>query len=329
MEVLFWAGVFIVSLFAVVRGADWLLSSSERIGLAFGLSPFVVGVIIVGIGTSLPELVSSLFATFNGLNEISVANAVGSNIANILLVIGLVCLISGRLVIEKDLIDLDLPLLFGATILFLIAVYDRSVTAPEAIILLTAYGFYLVYTITHNEDDERTATILSVLIRTFRLRRISEFTAVPPKVRLADVLLLLFGVVTLGFGAKFLIDSVVELSDLLSVQTGAIALVAVAFGTSLPEVLVSLKAAMHGKGEMALGNIIGSSVFNLLVVVGIPSLITSQAADDPTFMIAVPFLIAVTLMLIISGITKRIHIWEGSLYLLIYLFFVGKVTQLI
>lgn len=114
----FWIVIFLASLVALVKGADWLLESSEKIGLSLGLSPFIIGVTIVGLGTSFPELISSLFAVFQGITEFVPANAIGSNIANILLVVGVSAVIGGRLVVTKSLIDLDLPLLAISTILF-------------------------------------------------------------------------------------------------------------------------------------------------------------------------------------------------------------------
>ena len=112
---IFWIIVFIISLAVLVKGADWLLGSAEKIGLAAGLSPVIVGVVIVGLGTSFPELISSLVAVFKGVTEIVAANAIGSNIANILLVVGISSVVGGRLAVTKNLIDLDLPLLAIST----------------------------------------------------------------------------------------------------------------------------------------------------------------------------------------------------------------------
>jgi cation:H+ antiporter len=114
----FWIAVFIVSLVALVKSADWLLASSEKIGLSIGLSPFIVGVTIVAFGTSFPELVSSFVAVFQGVSEIVAANAIGSNIANILLVAGIAAIVAKRLSVTKDLIDLDLPLIAISTAIF-------------------------------------------------------------------------------------------------------------------------------------------------------------------------------------------------------------------
>lgn len=307
--VFFWIIVFVVALVVLVKGADWLIESSEKIGLAFGLSPFIVGVTIVGIGTSFPELISSIVAIFQGVPEVVVANAVGSNIANILLIVGVSALIGRRLVVSKDLIDLDLPLLACATVLFLGVLWDAQVTVGESLLMLFTYGGYFLYTLFSKDDDENKKKIKK------------------PKLIPKDFIFLVLGIVGLVVGAKYLIDALVELSTLLNIATGVIAITAVAIGTSLPELLVSAKAALRGKSEVALGNIFGSNVFNALVVVGLPGLFTTLPVDEKTFLIGVPTMAIATLLFVISGISKKIYIWEGFFFLSIYVLFIAKLFQ--
>ncbi|MFC1789660.1 calcium/sodium antiporter, partial [Patescibacteria group bacterium] len=264
-----WILVFVASLIVMIKGADWLLESAERIGLAIGLSPFIIGVTIVGMGTSFPELISSMAAVLKGVTEIVPASAIGSNIANILLVVGLSAVIGRRLIISKSLIDLDLPLLAISTVLFLGIVWDKQITLIESIFLIIAYGIYLSYTILH-KDNRETAEIAEVLPS--RQERRKHFdqkkeSIEKPKIGVKDFVFLILGIIFLIFGAKYLIDSVVKLSEILAIGAGVIALAAVAFGTSLPELLVSVRAAFRKKSEIALGNIFGSNVFNLLIVV--------------------------------------------------------------
>jgi len=151
---LLWIGVFLVSLAVMIKGADWFLDAAEKIGLAIGLSPFVVGVVIVGLGTSFPELISSLVAVFQNVTEIVPANAIGSNIANILLVVGLSAIVGRRLTVSKSLIDLDIPLLAVTTVLFLGVIWDGEIVLAEAIILIVAYGIYIAYSMIHKDDTE-------------------------------------------------------------------------------------------------------------------------------------------------------------------------------
>ena len=123
-----WILIFIVSLAALVKGSDWLIESAEKIGLSLGLSPFIIGVTIVGMGTSFPELISSLVAVLKGVTDVVAANAIGSNIANILLIVGVSSVIAKRLSVSKNLIDLDLPLLAICTAILLVVVADMRIT---------------------------------------------------------------------------------------------------------------------------------------------------------------------------------------------------------
>lgn len=325
--ILFWALVFIVSLIALIKGADWLIESAEKIGLSLGLSPFIVGVTIVGIGTSFPELISSLAAALKGVPEVVSANAIGSNIANILLIVGISAVLGRRLVVTKSLIDLDLPLLAIATVLLLGVVIDKKITFGESLLLLISYLIYLLYTALYKESED-TEEITEVLPsrqerrKHFITRKKKEFPRV--KLQLKDFLLLIIGIIALVFGADYLIEALVHLSALLNIATGIIAITAVAVGTSLPELLVSAKAALQKKSEIALGNIFGSNVFNALVVIGLPGLFRSLPLDQQTFVLGVPTMALATLLFVISGISRRIHIWEGAFYLAFYLLFLAK-----
>ncbi|MDP2668661.1 MAG: calcium/sodium antiporter [bacterium] len=325
--VIFWVIVFIISLAVLVKGADWLITSAEKIGLALGLSPFIVGVTIVGVGTSFPELISSFVAVFKGVPDVVAANAIGSNIANILLIVGVSAVIGRRLIVTKSLIDLDLPLLAISTVLLLGIVWDKQITFGESILMLVTYGIYLLYTVLH-KDTEDTSEVAELLPS--RQERRKHITAhkkegfIRPKLVAKDFILLVVGILGLVFGAKYLIDALVNLSAMLNIATGVIAITAVAVGTSLPELLVSVKAALQKKSEIALGNIFGSNVFNALVVMGLPGLFRVLPVDNQIFTIGVPTMALATLLFVISGISRRIHMWEGAFYLSVYVLFIAK-----
>lgn len=322
-----WIVVFIVSLAVMVKGADWLIASAEKIGLALGLSPFIVGVTIVGAGTSLPEFISSSVAAWHGVPEVVAANVVGSNIANILLIIGLAAVLGRQLIVSKSLIDLDSPLLSASTILLLGTLWDKEVTFGEAVILLITFGIYLAYTILHKETEEPDFAAKVLPSRQDRRKKEafeSEIVNDKPKLAAKDFAMLAVGLLGLVFGANYLIDSLVNISAILAVGTGVIAITAVAVGTSLPELLVSCKAALHNKPEVALGNIFGSNVFNALVVVGLPGLFWRLPVDAQTFAIGLPAMGLATLLFVISGISRRIHMWEGAFFLSLYVLFVAK-----
>lgn len=325
---LFWVIIFLVSLAVLVKGADWLLQSAEKIGLAAGLSPFIVGVVIVGLGTSFPELVSSIAAVFKGVTEIVAANAIGSNIANILLIVGLSAVFGGRLAVTKNLIDLDIPLLAVSTALFIGVAWDRQIVLAESILLLIIFGIYLFYTIFH-KDGEEEETLPGRPERRKHITGPGKKEILKPKLVAKDFILLIIGVIFLMIGAKYLIDSVIKLSEIFSIGAGVISLAAVALGTSLPELLVSVRAAWQKKPEVALGNIFGSNVFNALVVVGIPGLFKTLHLDEQTFALGLPVMAGATFLFIVSGISRRIHVYEGAMYIVIYIFFIGKLFEFI
>ena len=331
---IFWVFVFVVSLFLLVKGSDWFVESAEKIGLALKISPFIIGVTIVSIGTSFPELFSSIAAVLKNTTEIVGANIIGSNIFNILVIIGLSAVVARKLVVTRSLIDLDAPLLALSTVVLLFVCLDKKINFGEGIVLLLAYLVYFLYTIYQRKgEEEETPEIVEVLPSRVERREkeagIIEKEAVE-KIRL-DVktfVLLFLGITFVLFGADWTINSIIKLSEILKISPALISIIALAAGTSLPELAVSTMAAAKKKYEISIGNIFGSNVFNGSFIVGICALIKPLVIDNLTFSVGLPFLIVSTLLFVISGISRRIHIWEGSMYLLIYLLFLAKLFNL-
>jgi len=331
-----WIIIFIASLALLVKSADWLVENAEKIGLALKISPFIIGVTIVAIGTSFPELASSIAAVLKGASEIVTANVVGSNIANILLIVGLSAVAARTLLVKRSLIDLDAPLLAAITTLFIFIVWDREVVFGEGILLLLGFTIYFLYTIFQRREEIITPELVEVLPGGMEIkvlpsrveRRKKEIKEKPSKLNFRIFLFLILGIVGLVIGANYLIESVLKISEFLEIPPALIAITAVAVGTSLPELVVSVRAAVKKKYEIALGNIFGSNVFNILIVTGIPALIKPLTIDNLTFLVGLPFLVIATLLFIVSGISRRIHIWEGLMYLLLYILFIVKVCGL-
>ncbi|MGM0482588.1 MAG: calcium/sodium antiporter [Patescibacteria group bacterium] len=328
-----WTAVFLVSLVGLVKGADWLIHSSEKIGLSIGFSPFVVGVLVVSLGTSFPELIASLFAAFKDITEFAPANAVGSNLANILLVVGFSAAVAGRLTTTKNLINTELPLLAIGTAIFLAVAWDGVINLFEGSIMILTYIIYLLYAIKDRGivDKEREITKLpsKVKRRGHFIQKVVEkedegsLSQEKPKITARDILIFVTGIIALGLGSKYLIDSVVSLSGMLGVGIGWITITAVAVGTSLPELLVSVKAAIKKRFDLALGNIFGSNAFNMMIVVGLPALFFKTEIDEQTYSIGLPFLAVTTFLFVISGISKSINSWEGMFYIFFYVIFIS------
>ncbi len=311
-----WIAVFLVALVVMIKGADLFLEHAEKIGLSMGLSPFLIGVLLVGLGTSLPELMSAVFAIIKDVPEVVVANAVGSNISNILLIVGIAAVIGGVMKLKKDIVDIDLPLLAISTVIFVGVAWDATITVGESVLLILAYSVHLLYMFFHQESPEE-AKVQKTAKKKY------------PKPKITNWILLIAGVVGLLLGAKYIVDAVVELSMLFSISPALISITAIAIGTSLPELIVSIKAVKSGKVDMAIGNIFGSNAFNALVVVGVPGLFGALPIDAQTFAIGIPVMAAATILFIITGISRRIHMWEGLMYLVFYIFFIGKLFGLL
>jgi cation:H+ antiporter len=330
---MFWILLFVVSLAVLIKSADYFTESSEKIGIALKVPPFIVGVAIVSIGTSLPELATSLAAVFKNQTEIVAANAIGSNIANILLVVGFSSIVARKMSIKRSLINLDLPLLACVTTLIVFILWDKQVTFTEGIIAVATYlvySFYLVSsekerkTLTHANTKEENKQRLPAT-RIDRLGIIRKLWKHPPKFEKGVFTTLAASAVFIYLGANYTIESIIHIAEKINVPEPLIVMSAMAIGTSLPELIVSVRAAMKKKYEIALGNIFGSNIFNAMIVIGVPAMVTTLKVDNTTFLVGIPFLIGATVLYIFSGISRKIYNWEGMMYILIYILFLMKI----
>jgi len=325
-----WILIFCFSLFILIKASDYFTESAEKIGLAFKISPFIIGVTIISIGTSLPELATSLVAIFKDQTEIVAANAIGSNIANILLVVGISAIVAGSLKVKRSLIDIDLPLLITATALIIVIMWDKQVTMGEGIVAIIGYLVYAGYTLQgpKEESSDPEGILPGEDIPATREQRHHYMTKKWSKLSFNVIAFLVISIVAIYFSADWTVKSILKISELLSINSSVITMIILAIGTSLPELVVSIGAVRKKKFEIALGNVFGSNIFNGLMVLGIPSLFKTLTIDEVTFSIGIPFLIGATLIYTFSGISKKVHKWEGMMYILIYILFVVKVMGL-
>ena len=308
MDMFLWIGLFILSLAVLVKGSDWFIEAAEDIGLALGIPSFIIGVTIVAMGTSLPELAASIAGVLSGESEIVVANAVGSNIANIALVLGITALVGKKVAFKVDLMVTDIPLLVcSAFLLWFFLMPDADGIARidtfEAILLLTGLVIFLAYSFSSDGEEEKT-------IRT--------------KINLKTYGLLLIGGFAVYLGATYTVKAIIQISGELGISSGAIALSAVAVGTSLPEIVVSVAATRRGNPEIAIGNILGSNIFNTFAVVGIPALIGELKIPAIITDFSLPMMIALTLLFFFIMISRTVSRWEGLMLLLFYIYFVVR-----
>ncbi len=326
-----WLLIFIASLAVLVKSADWVVESAEKIGLALKLSPFVVGVSIVALGTSFPEVAATVTATLKGNTEFVVDTAFGSNIATILLIVGVSAVIAKTLIVKRSLIDLDAPLLSVSTIMIAFIVWDMKVTFWEGVLLLLGFLVYAGYMAFDREGREEKKESekekLEQLPFREKRRKVKSLEKekakkTKKKISFKTFILLFLGIIGLAFGANYIVESVENLSLIFGISASFITITAVAIGTSLPELVVSIKAAFKKKYELALGNVFGSNVFTIFLIIGIPALIKPLKVNQTTLYIGLPYLFVSTFLFVVSGISRKIHIWEGLMYLLIFVLFI-------
>ncbi len=309
-----WIVVFVIALAVLIKASDYFTEAAEKLGLNFGLPPFIIGVTIVALGTSLPELMSSIIAVLKGNTEIVAANVIGSNIANILLVLGVAAIIAKKMKLSYELIHVDLPLLASSAIFLTVTIWDGVFTFPEAILSLVGIIIYLAYTVrnTGHEDKETK----------------KEVNALEKNSTIKQTAIVIISAIFIFIGAKFTIDSVIQVSQMLNIATELIAVSAIALGTSLPELMVSISAARKGKAEIAIGNVLGSNIFNSFVVMGIPTLIKPLTITKETLNFSLPMMVIATILYFIMVQDKEITKYEGAMLVLFYIFFIGKLFNL-
>ena len=303
-DVVLYLLLFVISLAVLVKASDWFVEAAERIGLSFGISPFVVGVTIVAFGTSLPELAASVASVLRGESAIVINTVVGSNIANILLVMGLVAAFTKRVNLNLRVVDLEIPLLLSAAFLLWFVLRDQTVSIAEALLLLVGLVVFLLNSFRSEEEA-------------------ADPDAEPaPQARAKDYGLLVLGGVLVYFGADYTVRAIQALSGMAGISPGLIAVTLVAFGTSLPEIVVSIAAARKGNTGMVVGNVIGSNIFNTYAVVGIPALLGPLEVSSDMLAFRLPFMVAITLLFAFICVSNRIGRWEGLMLLLFYAYFV-------
>ncbi|NEP60406.1 MAG: calcium/sodium antiporter [Symploca sp. SIO2G7] len=312
--------LFVVSLFILVKASDFFTDAAEKVGLFIGLSPFIIGVTIVSIGTSLPELISSILAVVQNSSEIVVSNVVGSNIANIFLIIGTASIMSTKVLsITYDLVSVDLPLFVGSAFLLALVIRDNSFSTGEAWLLILGYLMYLFYTIKGSEENEQEANE----------EPSSTIVQKNPGFLLRQIIIIIVSAIFLYLGANYTIDSLIKISEVLNIGKEIIAVSAVALGTSLPELIVTISAGIKGQAEIAVGNVIGSNIFNTFMVMGVSGLIGNLVIPETVLGNGMPTMVAGTILLFFATQDKKLTQWEGWLFFIFYGWFIGQTFNLI
>lgn len=313
--------LFIIGFVILIKGADMLVSGSSSIAKRYGLSDMVVGLTIVSFGTSLPELIINIISSLKGESELAIGNVFGSNVANLLLILGITALIC-PLPIRRNTVLTEIPFSLIATLLvgFLAnatLIDDRKelyISRIDGGILLFFFVLFMAYIYNiartnrdeaHPEEDEEELTVGKA------------------------ILYILIGVIGLFFGGKWVVDGAVDMAQHLGLSSSFIGLTVVAFGTSLPELVTSATAAYHRNIDIAVGNVVGSNIFNLLWILGVTALINPLPFDVVSNSDIVMMILASTLLIITIPIGRKntIDRWNGIIFLAVYFSYIMFLVQ--
>lgn len=305
-------GIFIIALSGLLISAKFFTKSAEEIGKWLSLPSFVIGVFIVGIGTSLPELISGILSVQRGVSEILPGNVIGANISNILLITGLAVVLNRKnIVLSSAYIAIDLHFLLGSFFYFYMIAYDGIIAFSEAFIGILIFIVYSIYLI--KGGDSATTN--------------DKKDTPKKKFPSGAFILLMLSATGIFFGADYTISSLDEIATGFAIPKAIIALTLLSIGTTLPELAVNISAIRQGKAEMALGNVLGSCVFNTLFTPAAASAFGDITVPENLLSFSLPLMAACGLIFYMLTQDKRISVWEGLMLISLYTLFIIKTIE--
>jgi cation:H+ antiporter len=303
--------LLILGLVFLVIGAEALVRGASRLAAAFGISPLVIGLTVVAFGTSSPEMAVSVMSAYEGQADLAVGNVVGSNIFNVLFILGLSAVIT-PLIVSRQLIRLDVPIMIGVSVLLLLLTLDGNITRLDGILLFAGIIAYTAFQIIQARREKKAADAAGEGV-------IEKPTT--PLQWLINIGFVIGGLVLLVIGSNWLVDGAIFIAQSLGVSELVIGLTIVAAGTSLPEVATSVIASIRGQRDIAVGNVVGSNIFNILAVLGMSSLVAPESINVAASALRfdIPVMIAVALACLPIFFTGRVIArWEGFVFLAYY-----------
>lgn len=313
--------LFLAGLVTLIIGAELLVRGASHLAAAFGVSPLVIGLTIVAVGTASPEIAVSLQAAAAGQGDLTLGNVMGSNIFNILLILGVTALIK-PIFIAEQLIRKDAPIMLGISLLTLAFALDGNLGWTDGVILLIGLVIYTVFALRQSKQESKAVQKEYAQEFAPKEERSLKRTAF-------NAVLVIIGLALLVLGSNWLVESATQIAKSLGVSELVIGLTIVAAGTSLPEVATSVIAALKGESDIAVGNAVGSNIYNLLGVLGIGAFVAPGGISVAvrTLQFDLPVMIFVALITLpIFYIDNRISRLEGGLllsYYVIYMVYVG------
>lgn len=310
---MFWNWVLlIVGMALLIKGADFFVDGSSGIAKKFGIPSLIIGLTLVSLGTSAPEISISINAVLDGSSDMSVGNVVGSNICNIFLILGLASIFT-PLLISKDVKKYDIPIMVGLFVLLIVFSYlitPNVINWYEGLIMLLLFIGYTVFLIfrakneNQNEEPQKNSNIVKCVI------------------------FVILGLAAIVFGGDLVVDHARKIALDLGMSETLVSLTIVAVGTSLPELVTSVVAAIKKEGDIAIGNVIGSCIFNIILILGLASVVSpfgpsgSLAVQSAVIMDVIVMLFGGVSLLLISCFSKKVDRWQGIIFLVIYVSYI-------
>lgn len=307
MQILLWSLVLGLALAALMKSAKVFVSASEDTAKALGWSSLFIGVTVVAVGTSVPELATSLWAAWTKNTNLVAANVTGSNIANILLILGSVAALAKGLDLSKESIQRQVSFLLISTFLLIVTIYDGRFEWFEGVAMLAFYTTYAFFSIEEHKEGRYEALKNWLFKPEFNSKMIATLVA---------------SALATG-GASFLaIHSIEKLTSLTQLLPSVLGASVLALGTSLPELSVAWVAARKGNSDLAVGTLLGSNVFNACLVLALPSFLRTLNVNTDTVTLGIPFLLISTLLILFALVQKKLSAHEGFAYVLLYILFI-------
>ena len=311
----------VAGLVMILVGSDWLVDGASGVARKYGISEFVIGMTIVGIGTSMPELVSSVISAVQGHGDMALGNVTGSNICNILLILGVTALIS-PIKYTRSNIRKDVPFAILVSLFLIVMLYNSfglfgemgtpGISRVDALYLLSIFAVFMI-------DSFRSA----------KNGTGEEVEVVKPMPMGKAVVFILLGLAGLVFGGRVFVDHTVSIAERFHVSEAFISITLMAVGTSLPELATCVVAAMKGKNQLALGNVIGSNIFNISLIIGTSAVISPFEIQSISTVDMAMVMVAVVLLWLAAFTFKKkaLDRVEGALFLLAYVAYIAYLSM--
>ncbi|GAB6034521.1 calcium/sodium antiporter [Galenea microaerophila] len=305
----------VIGLFLLVKSSDYFIEGAASTAVHLNIAPLIIGVVVLGFGTSAPEIIVSILASLDGSPGLAIGNVVGSNIANIGLVLGSAALIA-PIAVKSSILKHELPLLLLISTASILLIIDDDLDRIDGIILLITLVGTMFWMVKTNSSPQAKSDPMEQEIE-------QELNEIPKLTLRQSITYLLLGLIVLMLSAKMMVWGAVEIAHFFGVSETIIGLTIIAIGTSLPELAASITAARKNEADLMIGNILGSNLFNLLAVMAMPALIAPGKINDSILLLDYPIMLALTLVMLLVAIPRKnlavITRIEGAILLASYI----------